>query len=346
MRGRWLVVAAIALAVPAPAAADDDDDAEVARDRDPKVALATARQAVKKGDAATRARKADDAKARYAEAIAAFEDAIAAGADVGTYVELAAIEEKAGQLDRAAIHYRTVLAAQGVRADLVKKATARYDELTTKLGLVVLAVKPAGATITLGGKVVGTTPLADPLVLMPGTYAITIAADGHQPRDIEIEVDAGSESERTIELEAAAEDTPQPTPPPPPTVARPAPQGPSTTPMLVAGGATIALLGLAAGTGVLAVGKHNQFEDPASTPQERADAKDSGKRLALITDISLAGAAIAGGIAVYWYVAKYRPAQRAHAVERAAPAGEVGAKVDLVPWVQSDAGGVTVLGSF
>jgi len=346
MRGRWLVVAAFAFGVPSAASAEDDiemdgaEAAETAPVKDPKVAqqaIASARQLVRKGDAAARAKKTDDAKARYAEAAAAYERAIEAGADVGTYVDLAAVEEKLGALDRAALHYRTVLETQGVRADLVKKATARYDELTTKIGLVTLAVKPDGTTITINGKIVGTTPLAAPLVLMPGAYTISLAADGHVSRETEIKVDEGSESERSFELEPEPQEPTQPKPPEAPVVVAAKPSAPSKTPMLVAGGAAVALVAVAGVTGVLAIGKQNQFEDASSSPQEREDARDAGKRFALVTDLCLAGAVVGGGIAAYWYFAKYRAT---------ASREQVGAKADVVPWVKADAGGFAVLGAF
>ena len=92
-------------------------------------------------------------------------------------------------------------------------------------------------------------------------------------------------------------------------------------------------------TGLSAVSKHSTFEDENASPGDRRDAKDAGKTLALVTDLCLVGTLVAGGFTAYWYFFKYKPAQRKLA-------GEHQAKARVVPWVQPDAGGFVVAGSF
>jgi hypothetical protein len=46
---------------------------------------------------------------------------------------------------------------------------------------VTLAVSPEGALISLAGTELGKAPLAEPLILMPGTYTLSFQADGFQP---------------------------------------------------------------------------------------------------------------------------------------------------------------------
>ena len=326
--------------------------------KDPKVAkkwLTTGQQLVQKGDWYTRAKRPADAKTSYENAVTAFEKSIAAGDDLNTYALLADVEEKLGMIDRAARHYRLVVKAQaGIRPDVQKKATARFDDLATKVGIVTLVVKPDGATVALAGTELGKTPLAEPLVLMPGTYTVALQAEGFQPREAELVVEAGSEAERTLELEAVkivvrapiTSDFVEPPPPPPPP--------PSRLPLYVGGGAAVALLGTAVVTGILAVGQHGTYTSRDATAIERDDARFNGKRLALVSDISLAGGIVAGGFTAYWYFLKYRPAQRnlteqpPATVQRGARRqdGAQSAKVDLVPWVQSTASGLTVVGVF
>ena len=78
--------------------------------KDPKLAknwLAGRRsKLVQKGDALARRKKPDEAKAKYENAVTAYEKSIEAGDDLGVYSDLAAVEEKLGKLDRAATHYR------------------------------------------------------------------------------------------------------------------------------------------------------------------------------------------------------------------------------------------------
>jgi hypothetical protein len=361
-----VLAAAAALAAPAraqpagdeiemdPAAPPAEPPAPV---KDPKVArkwLAAGQQLLQQGDYFTRIKRADDAKARYENALTSFQKSIEAGDDPNTYALLADAEEKLGKIDLAARHYRVVVKTQtGIRPDVMKKATARFDDLSTKIGIVTLAVSPEGALISLAGTELGKAPLAEPLILMPGTYTLSFQADGFQPKETELNVEAGSEAERTIELEAVKIIVQPPpvveTPPPP----KPEP-GPSRLPVYVGAGAGVTLLGVAVVTGLLAVGQHGTYTAPGSTATERSDARANGETLALVSDLTLAGGLLAGGFAAYWYVFKYKPAQRKHA-ERRSPGetavrggrdGTQSTKVDLLPWVQPDASGLVLVGAF
>ena len=368
--------ALVGLAAPAGARADDDDiemepeqappppdpdaPAEPAADapaepppvvKDPKLAkklLAAGQQALRKGDALARAKKPDDAIAQYEAALAALQKAIEVGDDVLAYFELATVEEKLGKYDLALAHYRFVVAAppRSVRADVLKKATAKVDEVALKVGVVTLVVKPDGATVTLGGKELGVTPLP-PLTLMPGTYTIAVSAEGFQPKESEIVVEEGSESERSIELEEVKIIVEQARPAiDDPIEAAPVAKAPSKVPLFVGAGATLAAIGIATITGVIAMGEHDIYVAPGSRANERADAKAHGERMALVTDLALVGAVAGAAFTVSWYLLKYRPAQRKLATETKLARG---AKVDLVPWVQSSAAGpvgLGVVGSF
>ena len=346
--GRLALVACLCL-VPAFALAEDDvemegdppEQAQVVKD--PKVAkkwLDAGRQLVQKGDYQTRAKKLDEAKTLYDNAITAYEKAIESSDDPNIYFDLAAVEEKAGKLDRAAIHFRTLVKAQGAKPDLVKKATARFDDLSMKTGLVTIVSKPEGATLSIDGNELGKTPLADALVLMPGTYKIAIVADGYVTKELELQIEAGSESERTIELEAGKSipvEKPRPVvvEKPEMPIAPPPPAGPSKVPLYAGLGATGGFVLIAAITGIAAVGKHSTFKDEDASPGDRADAKDSGKTLALVTDLCLVGALASGGFTAYWYYFKYKPAK-----------GKIEAKTAVMPWVKPDAGGLSFAGSF
>ncbi len=338
---------------PPPEAAPSPPEAPV---KDPKLArkwLLAGQQLVQKGDWLVRAKRPDEAKTHYENAVTAFEKSIEVGEDPGTHALLADALEKLGKPDLAVKHLRVLVKAEaGVRPDVLKKATARLDELSMQVGIVTLNVRPDGAVIALAGVELGKTPLAEPLILLPGTYTLAFEAEGFQPREVELNVEAGSESERAIELEAVKivvePPAPETVPVPPP---RPAP---SRLPLYAGGAAGATLLGVAAVTGLLALGRHGTYTGSDSTPAERADARSSGKALALVTDLAVVGGLAAGGFTAYWYFVKYRPALQKRTEQRPAaartargrPDAAQSTKVDLIPWVQSGASGLTLVGAF
>ena len=209
-----------------------------------------------------------------------------------------------------------------------------------KVGIVMLAIEPEGTQISVGGQVVGEAPLKEPLVLSPGTVTVSLTAVGYQPKDIELNIEAGSESERKLTLEPVpvvikevVKDEPEPELPV-------QPQAPSKLPLYIGAGVTGALVLTATITGIMAVGQHSTYTDPMATGSERNDAQASGRTLATVTDICLVGGIAAAGFTTYWYLKKYKPAASAMAERQAE------AKVDVVPWVQPQAGGLVAVGSF
>jgi tetratricopeptide (TPR) repeat protein len=321
--------------------------------KDPKLAkkvAATAQQAVAKGDLLTRQKKLDEAKLSYEAAVTAYLKAIELGDDVNLHYDLGLTYDKLGKTDEAAKHWRTAKSAPGAKPDIVKKATAKFDEATTKIGLLTLNVKPDGATITLDNIELGRSPLPQPLLLMPGTYTFNLAADGHQLKDIEVKVEAGSESERGIDMEPiqVVIDTKPPiddVPPPPP------PKAPSKLPLLIGAGATGAFLLATTITGVMAVGKHGTFTAPETASFDRELAAFDGKNYARVSDVMFVATLGAAGFTAYWYFFKYRPAQKkfrggGEVLPTRKSSDEPGAKVQVVPWVQPDAGGLTLGGRF
>jgi hypothetical protein len=200
-------------------------------------------------------------------------------------------------------------------------------------------IAPAGATISRDGVVIGTAPLAAPLVFAPGKYTLTFAADGFQPKDLEVKIDAGSETERKVELE------PVPvafTPPPPPSSREghvaPVPRtAPERWPLLVGAGATGGLAVTATITGILAVRRHSTYVAAASTSDQRASAKSSGQTLARVTDACLIGTVVGAAVTAYYYLQVYRGHASAH---------EEVTKVEVAPWVQPDTGGLVIAGKF
>ncbi|HEY0481565.1 MAG TPA: hypothetical protein VGD37_28810, partial [Kofleriaceae bacterium] len=141
--------------------------------------LAAAQQLMQKGSYFAARNRPDDARPQFENAVTAYQKAIEAGDDPNLYLELANAEDRLGKLVDAVRHLRHLTGATGAagaagaRPEVVRKARARLDELLTKVGLVTLTIAPPGASITLGGAELGTAPLTEPLVLIPGTYTLS-----------------------------------------------------------------------------------------------------------------------------------------------------------------------------
>jgi hypothetical protein len=329
---------------PPPNASDAPPPDAQAPVKDPVVAkkwLDAAATLLKKGDLAAKQGKATDAKTSYDNAVVAYSKAIEASDDVSIHYSLALALEKSGDVAGAIKHLKTVTAAQGLTPDVIKKSQTKLDQLLAKVGVVTLVVTPEGSQISVDGAPAGEAPMADPIIMMPGSHTVTATAVGYQPKDLKVEIEAGSESERKLDLDPVPVVIKHVEPAEPEHVEPPPPKpGSVMLPLYIGGGATAGLLVITAVSGLVAVSLHGKYEDASNLADRAADAS-SGKHWALATDICLVGTIGAAAFTTYWYLQKVRPHQRAMA-ERTA----LGAKVNVVPWVQSDAGGMTAVGSF
>jgi hypothetical protein len=311
--------------------------------KDPRLArklFAAAQGFERKADQLARQNKTDDAKAQYAEAINAYQKAIEVGDDPSYTLALATAEDKSGDPASAYKDVKALLATQPpLKADVQKKAQAKLDDLDGKVGKVTLTITPDGTQIMIGGKTVGESPLTEPLVLSPGTYTVSFAAVGYEPKDTEIRPEAGSESERKIQLSPVKLVAKQPE------AAEPAPEAPVVAtkpkmiPLYAGGGAAAVLLTVSIVYDFKAKHQHDVFTAAKTTTTDRLDARDNGKLFAHVADITLIGAVGAAAFTGYWYWFKVRPATATQEKEHEP-------KVGIAPWVQPDASGLTAFGSF
>ena len=313
-------------------------DTNAAPPKDPAVAkkwLSAAQVLVQRGDYYAHAKKDADAKAQYDNAVTAYEKAIEASDDKSLYFALALVEEKRGSPAAAYKDCKLLVDPKaGQKPDVVKKAQTKLDDLSSKIGLVTLTVVPDGTIISLGDKQVAESPMTEPLALDPGAYTFRLTAVGFQPKDTEIKVEAGSESERKIVLEPVKVVS-RPVEEP---VEGPQVPAPDRMPLYIGAGAAGGLLLVATATGFAALQQHAVFTAPKTASVDRNDAQSNGRTLAHITDVCLVGAIGAAAFTAYWYRFKYEPQQRAAETNHA--------KLDVVPWVQPDAGGIFAAGSF
>ena len=337
----------------------DPDAPGRAAGKDPRVArrwLAVGQMAMQRGAYFAARHRPDEARQQFEHAIIAYQKAIDAGDDPGLYLELAIAEDKVGRLDGAVKHLRRVAQDAGARPEIVKRAAAKLEELLARVGLVTLQVTPRGASITLGGVELGQAPLAEPLVLSPGTYALAFQADGYQPREAELRVEPGSESERVIDLEPVkviveqvkpvlAEEPVRVAPPP----------RPSPLPIYVGAGVTVAAAAGAGILGGLAIREHAVFTRRTTSPVDRDDARANGRLLAHAADAAVITAVAAAGFTAYWYFYRYRGRLTISTRDAATNPGDsrparhswpISTKLDVVPWVQPQLGGMMIAGWF
>ena len=298
---------------------------------------------MKKGDYLEKHGKHDQAVDQYNRALAAYQKAYDLVANAQIYFAIAGAEQKLGRWLDAANHYKKMLAeATDMKPALKDAATAQLETVKQYLGQITLTIVPDGTSISIDGKEVGTSPLADALVLAPGEYTLGFTHDGYTPVEQKVKLEAGSESERTFTLSripvVVEKPRPPPAPPPPPPTV-------DKLPLYVGAGATGAFALTALVTGIVAVKKHGTFTNPGTDQAAREAARTSGKHYALACDLTMVGALAAGGFTAYWYVKKYKPALAAEGDKEEAPAPEP-VSFWIAPTFDGDGGGVALGGSF
>lgn len=243
---RWLVravtLAALVLA------------SSVASAQDGELTTAEAKARFKEGLALTRAGKTAEARIKYIQVLALEPQAH------GVLLNLAIVENDLKRHADAFVHLRAFLNHPKADPQLQEKARREIlPELFGKVGQARVLAKD-GAEITVDGSPAGRAPLADALVLDPGTHKI---AAGAQSADVTL---AGGQS-RDVDLRPSLAPTPAPTPAPTSTQAPapsytftpppPPPPEKGTTKWIVGGGlAAGAVAGIAVGAGFgLAAGK-------------------------------------------------------------------------------------------
>jgi hypothetical protein len=316
--------------------------------KDPALAkklVAAAQQLVARGNSLAKS-KPDDAKQAYQNAATAYQSAIDAAGDVNLYLALGQVDEKLTALPDAYKAYQKLVAAiPAGQASLVKQAKARVDDLATKIGIVTLTIVPDDTTVQIDHVEVGVSPLKDPIILMPGTYTLSLnAVAGFQPKDVQLQVDAGSEVSRKLDLDpipvVITHSAPVTVEAPPPKPKAP----PSKLPLLVGAGATGVFAITTVVSGIVAEHDHSVFVAKGSTAQQRFDAKINGQHAADVSDVFLGATVAAAGFTACWYFWKYR----AH--DDAPPSDDShnpnAPKLDMVPWVEPGGGGIAAAGAF
>lgn len=180
------------------------------------------------------------ARGRDAEALELFERAHRIRPTALSLAQLALAEQALGRWLEADEHLRAAMAS-GDRWVVRNRATLdeAMSAIAQHVGSLVVEGTPAGATVTLAERQIGTLPMSAPARVLVGRARLSVRADGHEPVQREIDVRPGETLRETVTLAptaASAPPPPAPEPPPPErTPARPRSGGSPLTTLGIVG---------------------------------------------------------------------------------------------------------------
>ncbi|MBI2391581.1 MAG: hypothetical protein HYV09_18480 [Deltaproteobacteria bacterium] len=209
--------------------------------------------------------------------------------------------------------FREYLAEGGKKLDPKRRAEVEkaVKELEPLVATVTIEVDVVGAEITIDDAVVGTSPLAHPVLVNAGKRKIAAKLAG-KPAATRVLTMAGSDTV-TVKLELSESKTS-----PPPTATTTTATTSSETPPpkrdipWVAWGVTGALAAGAAITGVIALSSSSSLRDQRDTPNVSRDDLDAAssrtKTWAVVTDVLLVGTVVSAGVST-WLTFRTPPAR-------------------------------------
>ncbi len=277
---------------------------------------------------------------RYEEAYRAFKAAYAASPVYRILGNLGLCAMKLERDDEAIAAYEKYLTEGGKDLSRAETQQISADLATLKAAVshVMVESDPPGAEIldaripVRGDRVLndyGTIAQPTRLGLHQGTHQLTARLEGYPDQTWDVEIVGGQDLpphkftlvKAPAQVAYAPASAPAAATAPEPVMGRPVPAG------VWVGVAATGLL--AAGTvvsGVLAMGKHNDFESANGVDMNAAQSdKSSGQTLNLVSDICLGGAIVAAGVTAILYFARPTvPEGQAHAQNAIVVAPEVG----------------------
>jgi tetratricopeptide (TPR) repeat protein len=305
--------------------------------------LAEGDRFLQRGNYLAKKGKREKANEQYLLALDNYQRAFEAVPKPQIYFAIGEAETKLGRYLDAFKHYTTLLEESEKVSDELRAAVeVRIDAVKAHLAVITVKAVPKGATVSLDGEEIGKVPLAQPLVMEPGEHLLVIRLKGHTPFEEKLTLSAGDKSTKSVKLELVPDIEEEPKiVKTSPRKKREAPSAPGKG-ILIAGLVTTSTFAAVATiTGIVAVSKHGTLTDGALPIDDREAAGDSGKTLAIVTDVMLLGAVAAGAFTTYYYYKVYRPRQRAMELSAQTPKA-----VWVSPYVAEEAAGLVVGGSF
>ena len=257
--------------------------------------------------------------ARYAEAIAKFEEAYLVRPHPVIYFNIGKCWEQLGETAKALRAYRDYLrlAPDAKDKDTVSDAIANLERRLREKGMQQLMVfaDPPIAHISVDGKELGSSPAS--VELVAGNHVLTVVADGYEKVERSFVMQTTHATEMTISLRFAGglkepapvvSDAPKaepkatvadsPPPMPPPAVIAPVETKKGRLWTYVAGGVAVAGLGTAIGLGVGANGNATELRAREHTQAETQNLYNSATGMATGANIAYGVAGVAAATAV------------------------------------------------
>jgi tetratricopeptide (TPR) repeat protein len=253
-------------------------------------------------------------QARYAEAIAKFEEAYLVRPHPVIYFNIGKCWEQLGETAKALRAYRDYLrlAPDAKDKETVSDAIANLERRLREKGMQQLMVfaDPPNARIAVDGKDLGSSPAS--VELIAGNHTLSVTAEGFEKVDRSFVMQTTRATEMTITLrpEGAPKDAPMVTdapkvetkadvgpPPPPPPLVVTAPLEPKKSRVFtyVAGGAAVTGLGVGIGLGLASSGASTELLKQQHTQVKAQELAQQTQSLATGANVAYA---VAGAAAV------------------------------------------------
>ena len=204
--------------------------------------------------------------------------------------------------------FERYVAEAGANAEHRTEAQTAIETLRARVGKIDVTA-PDGSEITIDDEVVGKTPIP-PVLAAVGKRKVIATKDGRSSPPRFVEVSAGEVVKTELRVEESAPSNPS-TVSTQTTSTTPASQK-NYTPAIALWGATGALTAGSAIVGILAIKKGNDLDDarttynPNATVASRqaaiADAHSTAKTFAVVSDVLIPLAAVAGAAAIYFTI--------------------------------------------
>ncbi len=146
---------------------------------------------------------------KYSEALAEFEQAYALKPHPLVLYNLATAHRALSQYDQAVDFYNRFLSegADAVDKKRLKRAKKELKQLLALVARLTVTTAPDGATVSIDGREIGTSPLDEALVVGPGDHVVSAALEGHQPAERTLRVASGDALDVALTLAETPEET-------------------------------------------------------------------------------------------------------------------------------------------